>query len=256
MSKPHLSWSQISQYLLCPRAYRYQRIDRLSAPGSPAAFVGKVAHSALEFNFRQKIDSGNDRKTDEVTDFFAEAWETNPELGTIRWTENPAGVHEGGVKALRAYMDRLAPQIQPAKVEERWEISLGDTFPFTLVVVLDLITVDNVILDNKFYSRMKSQADVDQDGQLDVYALAYRVMHKNIEGGLGLAIATRASTSRAEIIKTVRTNEQIRWRIGQIEDVAQAILAEVFPPQTETFKHNPKWCEYWGICQDMKSTSN
>lgn len=286
--RKHLSWSAINDFLLCPESYRLSRVERIRTPFGPAGFVGTLAHAVFEVNYSQKVTSGNDLPVDELTDRFAEGWERTCDCGHLRaehtdvsgtfercealarhrgrlcdcieyrpgvqaldWRfDQPEPVKNAGIAAIRAHREHLSPRIQPAVVEEQFNIPLGDDFPYDLMGFIDLITVERKIVDLKFYSDFgykKLEKEIGADGQMDLYACAYRVARGEWEAGLEIA-ATNKISGATKMVPTSRTNEQIQWRLRQVEAVGRAIVAGAFPARTDSFRHSPRWCGHWDRC--------
>lgn len=254
--KPYLSWSQASQYLKCAEQYRLQRIAKAipSWGRNGAAFCGQLAHKALEHNYLQKINSGNDLKPDDVADHFATLFDAEPDLAEIQWIgETAETARENTIRALKTHVEKLAPSIQPRAVEQRVRVKLGADIPFDLLAILDLVTTDNRVIDAKFYGRMKSQADVDSDGQMTLYALAYLYEYDDVPTELALAISTRTHTPSAKMLSTRRTWEQINWQLeNQLKPVFRGIAAGVFPARDDGWWCSQKWCAFYEQCKGRR----
>ena len=56
-SRPHWSYSQISQYLRCPLQYFFERVAKLKRPFSPSAMaLGSAVHEGLADYHRQLME--------------------------------------------------------------------------------------------------------------------------------------------------------------------------------------------------------
>lgn len=253
MPKPYLSWSQASQYLKCGKQYRLQRIDKIppAYPRNGAAFCGQLGHKALEHNYLQKIDTGNDLQPDDVADVFATLFDAEPDLESIQWVgERPQTARDNTIRALQAHVRDLSPTIQPLAVEQRILIDLGDRVPFDLLTILDLVTVDHRVVDSKFYGRMKSQKDADADGQMTLYALAYLSKYDDLPAELALAVSTRTHSPETKMIATRRTWEQISWQLeNQLKPIYAAIAAGFFPARDDGWWCSKKWCAFYEQCK-------
>ena len=71
----HISHSQISMWLRCPRQWEYRYVAGLKIPPSGPLIVGSAYHSALEGNFIQKVSSMVDLPLSDCLDIFSDAWE-------------------------------------------------------------------------------------------------------------------------------------------------------------------------------------
>src|SRR5438309_8740468 len=77
--QPHVSFTQIDQYLRCPLKYRFTYVDRLQPDFVPAALAfGSGIHGAAAFLFRGRADGAPPSLAD-VQAYFEGYWklETN-----------------------------------------------------------------------------------------------------------------------------------------------------------------------------------
>jgi len=64
--KPHVSVSSLSKYRLCPRQWYYSYVEKRPRQKNDNLIIGSGLHAGCEYNYRQKITSGNDCPEDEV----------------------------------------------------------------------------------------------------------------------------------------------------------------------------------------------
>lgn len=256
-TKKHLSATQLSMFLRCPKQFDYRYIQGLKIPPSGAMIQSKVWHRTVEENYRQKIRSEKDLPINHMTEFYAAEYEQALKAEEIAFDldEDPARLKDQGIAITTAHHELIAPTVQPALVEEKFTISLGDDFPYDLVGVWDLVDKDGVIADNKAYGRTPSQEDVDKDVQLGIYALGYRVSRGKIEKGLRLDAVIKNKQPKPVQIATTRTNGECRFLLGLIEHVARAIQAGVCYPNPNGWHCSPVRCGYWSRCLGKGRTS-
>jgi putative RecB family exonuclease len=71
---PHLSYSQVSQYLQCPLKYRFSYVDCLEPEFTPAALAfGAAMHSAIDC-FLQSTLEASPFRPDQLLDIYHEEW--------------------------------------------------------------------------------------------------------------------------------------------------------------------------------------
>lgn len=248
--KRYLSATQISMFLRCGRQYEFRYIQGLKRPPSGALILGKSWHSAVELNYRQKIQTETDLPLEIVKDRFSDAFDQaftkEVELDEC---EDKGQLKDLGVQITEAHHRHIAPKVQPLMVEHEFNLDLGEGFPFSLKGFWDVIERDGVIADNKSFSKIPTQSDIDKDLQLTCYSLAYRATKGQIEQGLRLDIVTKRATPKAIQLYTKRSNADCRWFLGLIEKVAQAIESGVFFPNPSSHLCSPKWCGYWERCR-------
>lgn len=251
MNKKYLSFTQLSMFLRCPRQYEFRYIQGLKIPPSGAMVQSKAWHQTLENNYRQKIVSLEDLPLSDMQDYFAARYDDalNKEEVKFDENENPAGLKDQGVVIVETHHEIIAPKVRPIQVEEEFLISLGEEFPFDLKGIWDLIENDGTIVDNKAYKRTPSQEEIDKDLQFTLYSLGYRASKKKIEKKLRMDAIIKNKQPKAVQIQTTRTNEDCRWLLSLIEQVAQAIKSGIFYPNPTGYMCNPKFCGYWEKCK-------
>lgn len=238
-SDRHISVSQIKTYLRCPLEYRFRYIDGLYVPQSGAITLGKSVHRALEYNFRQKIDSGKDAPLKDIVDVFNDAYDHLLEDTELEQGENAENLRREGMRLLSLYHATIAPGIYPAVVEEPFETEL-EGIDIPLAGIMDLVDRSGVIVDHKTAKRSYSSDAVQRDLQLTTYALAYRKMHGKQEKGVRLDVMIRGRETRIQTLHGERSERQIERHARLIGEVVRAIEQGIFYPN-ESY--------YCGICR-------
>ena len=225
-----MSATQINAFLHYPRQFERRYILGIKDPIGGAAALGKAWHKAIELNYRHKLTAGQDLPLAEMQAHFVEAFDKvlAKEEIVFRPNEKPARLKEIGLAITAAYHRDIAPPITPALIEERFSVSLGDAFPYELVGVWDLIDSSGVIIDHKAYGRAPSQMEVDDNVQLGVYALAYRLIYRKPEAGLRLDVLVKGRNPRSLQLTTRRTNRHCRWILDVIERMAKVLTSGSF----------------------------
>lgn len=216
---------------------------------------GRTWHSAVELNYSQKVTSEKDLPVAEVREFFANRFDiaTNSEDIQYKEGETPAKLKDQGIKITVCHHETVAPKVQPKLVEQRFDVSLGEGFPFTLMGFFDLITAGDWIVDNKARGKTQSQTDIDKDIQMTAYALAYRLEYGENEKGIQMHCLIKRKDPYVQLIDTVRTDEDCRWFLRLVEQVAEGIEKESFYPNPNGWHCSPKFCGYWDICKKERS---
>jgi hypothetical protein len=252
--KPGLSASATKDFIGCPRKYRYRHVDKIDTGGAKNLVLGNCFHEALEFNYAQKVSSGEDRPAEEVVQRFRDRWmaqaDTIEDFGPH---ETIGSVLDLGCRMVTVHHREIAPTVTPLFVEKSFRISLGEGFPFDLTGRWDLIDADSIVIDNKSYGKAPKQEWVDRDLQMDIYSLAYRLQFKECENGLRIDAVTKWRHPQVVQVYTHRTNEDAAWLLGQLEGVAKAILAGIDYPIRDSNLCSPLYCGYWDRCKKERS---
>jgi len=252
--KRNLSFTQLSMFLRCPRQYEYRYVQGLKVPPSGAMVQSRVWHETVERNYRQKIGSDTDLPLGEMQEFFSARLDETfkGEEITFEPGQKPGKLKDQGTAIVAAHHKAIAPAVRPLLVEERFTVNLGADFPFDLVGVWDLVEQDGSIVDNKAYKKPPYQEDLDKDLQFTAYALGYRVTKGSIEPGLRMDTVVKTANPRAVQLHTQRTNEDCRWLLGLIEDVAKAIQSGIFYPNPTGYLCSPRFCGYFSRCKNRR----
>jgi len=253
--KPHLSFTQLSMFLRCPRQYEYRYIQGLKVPPSGAMLQGRVWHQTVELNYRQKIESDRDLALAEMQEFFAAQFDAAlaGEEIALEPDETPGQLKDQGTAIVAAHHQTIAPAVRPLLVEERFTVDLGDDFPFDLVGIWDLVERDGTIADNKSYAKSPRQEDLDKDLQFTAYALGYRATRHAVEPGLRMDAIVKTKTPKVVQLHTRRTNDDCRWLLGLIEQVGTAIDSGIFYANPNGWHCSPRFCGYWDRCMGHRN---
>lgn len=225
--KRSLSATMINSYLHYPRQFERRYIQGIKDPANGAMVQSKAWHRTVEENYRQKIASGVDLPLTQIQEFFAATFDQAfaAEKIVFRRGETAAKLKEQGLAIAAAYHQAIAPKVRPLLIEERFRVSLGDDFPHDLVGVWDLVDQDGMVIDHKAFARAPSQEEADDNVQLGIYALAYRLRTGKFEKGLRLDIIVKKKPPQPLQLSTTRTNEDCRRLLGICERLAQALKA-------------------------------
>jgi len=247
MEQRHLSVSQMKTYLICPLKYYYRYVQHLPAPKSPELSLGIAVHSALEVNFTQKIQSGEDLPLAVVTDAFSDAWKAEvPEID-FGAGEKSGKIQDEGIRIVGNYHATVAPTVQPKEVEERFELSF-ENVPYTFVGRKDLLDTNDRIRDYKVTKRSPTPAQVAQDIQLTAYSLAHRLTHPQQESGLQLDVMVRTKSPKVLHLPAKRTPKDHARFLKLLGYVGKGIQQELFYPNPNfTCPSCPyrKQCDAW-----------
>jgi len=250
MEGRYISHSQIACITGCARKYYYRYIERIPTPTTPALLMGSCYHAGIERNFRAKAAHGLDLALDEVLDAYDTAWHARLESDEIDWQdENPGDVKDRGIGLLRTYMETTAPFVMPAEVERRFSVALPGIDGWTLDGIVDLITIDGVIIDHKTGTRSKTQDDADRDLQASAYAFALFTDPTVEEANFEFHVAVAKKVPEIQRVSTVRSRADAEWYLNLVAEYVQQIRAGIFPPNPTGWLCSPTWCGYWDRCR-------
>lgn len=271
----HYSISQLLTYMKCPLHFYFRYVEGLRVPMPPAVTLGKAVHSALETNFRQKIQSRKDLPINDVLDSFSDSFDAVDEETLWSEDESPEKVRGDGANLIRAYMtgldwkgepmtyrelnpetrkyerkrvEPLAPKIQPLLVEEPFEVRFDNDVGYTFVGRMDLVDDKGRIRDTKTTAKSPTQDMIDNDLQLTAYALGFRVKTGKIENGLMVDAIVKNSSPKLVSIETKRSREDIDRLMRILSQIANAVERGVFYCGcSNLYCGGPVSCQYWDL---------
>lgn len=154
----NLSHSSISQFLNCPKRWEMEYLKKKRPPPTVWMVRGSVVHDAIAHILRG-----------DNSDPVEEAWSNLPD--EIEWDDqNPTHIKDQCVRVVRMYEEDILPRLDPAHVEQWFEIGVPLP-PFDrLVVRPDLILTNGTVIDYKVRAAKVTQADADCDTQPTITA--------------------------------------------------------------------------------------
>jgi len=257
-----LSATRLADYLNCGRYYYYRYLcPQVPKPPSNMYLArGVAAHSALEHNYRYKVQSGKNLKLSN----FLEVYESELSFfkDEVDWGESSFEENlDLGVKVLKVYYEDIAPFVTPYpstwSVEHGFEVEIpvGDQ-SVAFVGLVDLISSDFVVIDHK--TKTKKPTDLSREKMQLVsyaYSLITEVKSKKI-GPLPEEILNRLRRKRKFDVRvdclifshypTVTTHtlsftsEDFQRFKTLVAEVWKGVEANVFVPNYNA---------YWGKCE-------
>lgn len=143
----HLSPSGLGKFVECPREWQQTYLQ--ARPDKPAEnlIVGSAFHSAMEFNFRQKIDSHVDLPVVELIDYhdsvgFDDRLVADQEKAgeEIVWKTSYEDAKTRARLMIGEYRNRVCERLQPIAVEQKFAVPMG--LPVKVEGRYDLLTTE------------------------------------------------------------------------------------------------------------------
>ena len=251
MNITSLSPSMVNTYRICARRFFYAEVARLPyLPGPDLAF-GASFHETMRETYYQKVNTEKDLPIDLLTDFFCE----DIEYKDVDWsTKSLSKTKDEGVISVKAYMEKIAPSIQPAYVEHSW--AWRREGKVTVSGKTDLITIEKDVRELKTTGRQldgyKSGKPRPKDGhafQVGTYVAARReeTGKPDIQGQLDYSIRGRDAVCS---IPMNFNGDLSRSVLAAFDDVAKWIEREAWPPSRHWNRLcSRKYCSYWATCE-------
>lgn len=186
----HFSYSQLTNFLICPIKYAHQYVwgTQWESKGSSLVF-GKAIHKAVEHFYRTLQETGGLLAVGELEDVFTQVFDaeidsTETEI-LFKKNETPGSLKEMGLELLRIFHQETKPQRIMA-VEFPFSVSIPNIFNgggdhgVKLVGFFDLVEADGdgnyVIVELKTSAQRFSSLRLEYDLQSTVYSYAMNRM--------------------------------------------------------------------------------
>lgn len=235
-SAPHLSFSRINRYLLCPEQYRLYYIENLRPRVESASLVfGALVHRALAEFFKTGVDPAS---------VFAGEWD-NFKSGLLRYGKNDSWqkLRSQGEALLEKFVREEAKKVATVTaVEKVFEVDISSLdLPF--IGVIDLVAKmrgKRTVIDFKTSQTRYAAHEVLLADQLTAYKLGEPAAEQ-----VALCVLVKTKKPLIEWHVTQRNEAQLLAYLHKASYVGQQIEANNF------YLRPGKWCaqcDYLPVC--------
>ena len=239
-------------YRRCPYQYFCRYIKGLKIPPGSAFVVGQAFDSAINLEYKTKIEKDKGQKSSVIQDCFAEMFDKQKHNAIWQQDEKPEKIKDLGINCTKHFHQKVCPTVQPAKVQERSSLTF-ENVDYDFLVVVDLITKDGLIVDNK--SAKRSWTDTRYLSELDpvCYSLLYELTQGKKEKGFRFDIGVYTKSPKIQQFERIVSKEEKEGFLKMISYVHDSIESDIkrgmMLPITDHFLCSKKWCGYWQICE-------
>ena len=182
--RDYISPSRLTLWLKCPLAFKIRYVDGVITPTSPAAFVGKVVHAALETYYRHR-QLGLTIPVDTLLRQLIDRWEESAAEEGVGFSSVAAEAtcRRQATELVALYITQLpADEPRPLAVEVTLATPLadpvtGEHLGIPLLGIMDLVLphADGPeIVDFKTAARCSTTLEIVHEIQLSSYAYLFR----------------------------------------------------------------------------------
>lgn len=249
----HLSYSSISSYLYCARAWRYHYLDKIETPTSPELVLGSAFHGAIEDYLTARTVA---READ-LTTSWAASWTKQTEGKDIDWgADTPERFHNDGLRLIdsapvRELVDglRVAVDDQGPKIERKVELRVPGV-PIPIIGYIDLVAHDGVPCDLKTSARAWTSDRAQSELQSLFYLAALNQAGDNSHRWtFRHLVFVKTKTPQVQILEHSHRPGEVLWMFSMIRDIWNAIDGGHFPCNPTGWKCSPNFCDYWARCR-------
>ena len=259
--QPHVSYSQISTYMMCPLKYRFSYIEELKPEFTPVALpFGGAIHESLAYFYRTLMNSREKPTIDEIIDIFRNDWKLRLMCEDVKFEngDSDKSCEELGMKMLSAFYENVTPG-EVICVEQEFCIRKvdendGKLLALPLVGTIDLIERDAegkvCVVDHKTAAKKYPSSKADTDLQLSIYSCALSrsslVNGDKIFNARFDVLTKNAKNPEFISYPTKRIHDDQRKALKIVREVICAIDAGIFYP-------NYGWmcgsCQHQAVCK-------
>ena len=234
----HLSYSQISTYLMCGLRYRFQYVDLIPPAFTASSLVfGQAIHEAAGAFYEQHM-LGDTLRSDEMVDVYRQAWRSR-DGAEIRFFngDNENTLLEKARQMLTVFHESFDPATQVLGIEEFFEMQLATEVP-PFQGYIDLIEQSPdgrvTVADLKTCAKKLSASQAHSNLQLTAYAAAAGELGFDPDQ-LTLRLDCVTKTKNPELVRyeTTRTVEQRERFVKLVKHIWHAIEHHAFFPRED-----------------------
>ena len=259
----HWSASSFSLFQRCPRAWQQRYVQKRRERPGEALLVGSTLHKVVEANFKRKMESHADLPLTTLLEFFSTAFPVVVEEEEKRakvetaWDTSPEDANERGRGLLAAYMNQVAPRIQPIAVEQMLSVEIGLAVPIT--GRLDIET-EKVVIDLKSGKTARRKPKEDWLIQALIYSTAtgkpveFHSVTASMKRG-DVTIVTPLESEDLLIWLSPAQREAQLHNLRELSDYACHLMDKHGPDEPwptlgrfHGWACDPRYCSYRGDC--------
>lgn len=244
----HLSYSSISNYLLCGMAWKFHYVDKVETSTSSNLIFGSAFHNTVE-----AFLNGHEKPIHEL---WSKEWQNQIEGKKIDYgNSTEAELYNLGIRMLtdadvqKGLIDTFLTQEKMPVIEKFVELKIKG-IPIPIIGYIDIITADGIPGDFKTSARSWTPDKATEEMQPLFYLAALKQAGKPVESGkFRHYIFVKTKKPQFQVFETVHKELELEWLEFLVKGVWDGISKEVYAPNPNTWKCNPNYCEYWSICR-------
>jgi len=235
-----LSPSQANLFLSCSARWWFKYGAGLPDPKSGSLCRGTAVDKTVERWFRLILEDGTP-EIEAMASVYEESWNAAAEETVFRDDEDPAELKRQGAIVTRKYLDEVAPEIRPARIQER---VCGEIGGVRVVGFVDIVDVDGRIIDVKTATRRPGGLD---PGYLFQIA-TYRQLLPGANGKARIDSLVATKTPRLVTIEHEMTaaDERLTQRLYPL--VREGITEGLYFPNRASSMCSRRYCAFAEAC--------
>lgn len=247
---PEYHQSGLGMYLKCQKQYFYRYIMGLRMPPKSALTLGGAVDSGVTLNLQTKLTTKEPAAIGDVLDAYSTEFDRRST--ETDWDGDDAGEQkDAGVKLVELHYEKVAPNLEPATVQEAFRIETDAGY--AIGGTLDLTTTDGMIRDTKTSAKAYDEDAVSMSIQAAMYDFAYEVKRGEKAKGFAFDVLKKTKTPAYQEVTGQVSSTQREMLFESISIMHKQIQAGDFLPAPEGgWWCSKKFCGYWPLCKGRK----
>jgi putative RecB family exonuclease len=243
----HLSYSQISTYLICPLRYKLNYVDLIPPAFTSAALAfGSAIHEAVGAYYQSRLE-GDLLRPDQMLDIYRDTWRGAGKVRCFNGDNEDSLLHKAAAM-LDVFHAQVDPHVTILGVEEFFEVQLAKEVP-PLHGYIDLIEESPdgrvTVADLKTASKKLADSSVHSNLQLTAYSMGAAALGFDPDQlTLRLDVLTKTKSPELTRYETNRTQEDRDRFVKLVRQVWHAIEHHAFFPRQDWSCVQCAWAEH------------
>jgi len=238
----HLSFSSISSYISCPRAWKFKYIEQAPQKPSAALSFGSAFHETIEGYVTRVNDV-------DIKTLWAAAWAKQAEKNGFE-DEQPETLNNDGIRMFSSpkIMEVINSIQSPQSIELPVRLTVPGV-PVPIIGYIDVITADGVPGDFKT-SKAKWPEDKARNSlQPLFYLAALKQMQIPTEMKFRHYVFVKTKEPGTQVIETEFKPAQLLFLFSLIQNVWKSINGEAFHENPDGWQCSEAYCDFWKLCR-------
>lgn len=250
LKKREYHQSEINMFLKCGKQWEFRYERGIVTPPTAALTLGSAVDVSVTKNLAQKVSSKKDLSIEEVLETYSSDFDKRAP-STVWDGEDVGKQKDMGTQMIRLYHERVAPNVRPATVQEKFVIELDA--PYNIGGTIDLTEEDRIVADTKTSKNKYADDAVSRALQPAIYDFAYEALRGVKAKAFRYDVLIKPTAKKPAELQQVsaRVTEADRIHLfDTINNVHTAIEAGVAMPAPEgAWWCSKDWCGYWSMCK-------
>ena len=239
----HLSYSSISSYLSCPRAWKFKYIENRPRKTSSALAFGSAFHETVE----QYVTLTDETS---ILDLWKNTWNNQQSKVTLDEGDTFESLHNEGVRMFSSpkVMYELNTIKSPVAIEMPVTLNIPGV-PVPVTGFIDIITQDGVPGDFKTSGKRWGEDKAVNALQPLVYLAALKQMGVKHPMKFRHYVFIKTKEPNTQVIETEFKPAQLLFITSLIQNVWKSIDAGAFHENPDGWLCSETYCDFWKICK-------